>query len=70
MTVQEALQKSGFTSEQISALDPKLITIFSGIQTEADQAAAKAEAQTPEAQGLDRAAKGAFASMDKGAFSG
>ena len=33
-----------------------------------DAAAAKAEAATPEAQGLDRAAKGAFATMDKAAF--
>jgi hypothetical protein len=37
-------------------------------QAQVDAAAAKAEAATPEAQGLDRAAKGAFASMDKSAF--
>jgi hypothetical protein len=34
------------------------------------QAADKAMAATPEEQGLDRAAKGAFANMDKSAFSG
>jgi hypothetical protein len=28
----------------------------------------KAQAATPQAQGLDRAAKGAFANMDKAAF--
>jgi hypothetical protein len=33
-----------------------------------DAAQAKAEAATPEAQGLDRAAKGAFANMDKAEF--
>ena len=33
-----------------------------------DAAAAKAEAATPEAQGMDRAAKGAFANMDKTVF--
>lgn len=37
-------------------------------QATVDAAAAKAEAATPQAQGLDRAAKGAFAAMDKGAF--
>ena len=60
MTVQEALQKSGFTSEQISALDPKLITIFSGIQTEADQAAAKAEADRKAAEASVAASKAAL----------
>ena len=37
-------------------------------QASLDAAQAKAEAATPEAQGLDRAAKGAFANMDKAAF--
>ena len=37
-------------------------------QASVDAAQAKAEAATPEAQGLDRAAKGAFATMDKSAF--
>jgi len=37
-------------------------------QADIDAAQAKAEAATPEAQGLDRAAKGAFATMDKAAF--
>jgi len=37
-------------------------------QASIDAAQAKAEAATPEAQGLDRAAKGAFANMDKAAF--
>jgi len=37
-------------------------------QASVDAAQAKAEAATPEAQGLDRAAKGAFATMDKAAF--
>jgi len=39
-------------------------------QATIDAAQAKAEAQTPQAQGLDRAAKGAFATMDKTAFPG
>jgi hypothetical protein len=37
-------------------------------QASVDAASAKAEAATPEAQGLDRAAKGAFAKMDSSAF--
>jgi hypothetical protein len=39
-------------------------------QATIDQAQAKAEAATPQAQGLDRAAKGSFANMDKAAFPG
>ena len=39
-------------------------------QAEIDATAAKAEQQTPEAQGLDRAAKSAFAKSDAAAFSG
>lgn len=37
-------------------------------QADIDAAQTKAEAATPQAQGLDRAAKGAFATMDKVAF--
>ena len=37
-------------------------------QASIDAAQAKAEAATPQAQGLDRAAKGAFETMDKSAF--
>jgi hypothetical protein len=50
-TVTEILEQTGFTKEQIAALDPKLVTTFSGIMTDAEQkqaaavaAAAKAEA--------------------------
>lgn len=39
-------------------------------QAEIDAQQAKAEAATPEAEGLSRAAKGAFANMDKAAFGG
>lgn len=39
-------------------------------QADIDAAQAKAEAQTPMAQGLDRAAKSGFAALDKSAFSG
>jgi hypothetical protein len=43
-----------------------------GKQTDAanDMAASKAEQQTPEAQGLDRAARSAFTKMDSSAFGG
>ena len=51
MTVAEALAQSGFTPEQIAALDPKLVTTFSTILTTAESekssaaaAAARAEA--------------------------
>lgn len=51
MTVQEALLQSGFTKEQIDALDPRALTTFGGILTSAEQkekeareAAVKAEA--------------------------
>ena len=50
-TVAEILEQTGFTKEQIAALDPKLVTTFSGIMTDAEQkpscrrtAAAKAAA--------------------------
>jgi len=39
-------------------------------QADIDSAQAKAEAATPEAQGLERAARGAFTTMDKTAFGG
>jgi hypothetical protein len=51
-TVSELLKQSGLTDEQIAALDPKMVSSFSGILTSADserqaaqQAAAKAEAE-------------------------
>jgi hypothetical protein len=37
-------------------------------QASIDAAQTKAEAATPQAQGMDRAAKGSFASMDKAIF--
>ncbi len=55
-TVAEILEQTGFTKEQIAALDPKLVTTFSGIMTDAEQkqaaavtAAAKAAADAQSA---------------------
>lgn len=37
MTVEEVLKQSGFTDEQIKTLDPRAITVFSGVLTTADR---------------------------------
>lgn len=63
MTVQEILKQTGFTDEQIAALDARAITAFTGVMTTAElaqqaavQAAAKAEADRVAAQAaLDNA---------------
>jgi hypothetical protein len=56
-TVIETLMQTGFTKEQIEALDPKLVTVFTTIQTSADQA--KAEADRKEAEAKTKAEKAA-----------
>jgi hypothetical protein len=43
MTVEEVLRESGFTDEQIRAMEPKAITAFSGVLNEAQQARDAAE---------------------------
>lgn len=58
-TIAETLLQTGFTKEQIEALDPKLITVFTGIQTSADQAAVKAESDRVAAEQASAAAKAA-----------
>ena len=60
-TGKHTLKEQGKGTDQAHELD---------MQARQQAADAKAEAATPEAQGLDRAAKGAFASMDKAAFGG
>jgi hypothetical protein len=59
-TGKHALNEHGKTTDQANDM---------ALQKQ-QQAADKAMAATPEEQGLDRAAKGAFANMDKSAFSG
>jgi hypothetical protein len=49
-TVIETLMQTGFTKEQIEALDPKLVTVFTTIQTSAEQAKADAERKATEAK--------------------
>ena len=60
-TGKHALNEHGKTSDQANDM---------ALQKQQQAADAKAEASTPEAQGLDRAAKGAFANLDKPAFGG
>jgi hypothetical protein len=48
-TIAETLKATGFSDEQISALDPKLITVFTGIQTSAEQARDEAARKASEA---------------------
>ena len=60
-TGKHSLKEHGKTSDQANDLE---------LQQKQHEADAKAEAATPEAQGLDRAAKGAFAKMDATAFGG
>jgi hypothetical protein len=43
MTVEEVLRQSGFTNEQITALEPRAITAFTNVLTEAQQAREAAE---------------------------
>jgi hypothetical protein len=43
-TVEEVLRESGFTAEQIAALEPKAITAFSGVLSAADKERAEAKA--------------------------
>jgi hypothetical protein len=43
MTVEEVLLKSGFTQDEIKAMEPKAITAFSGVLSEAQQAREAAE---------------------------
>jgi hypothetical protein len=62
MTVQEALEQTGLTKEQIAALDAKVITGFSGILTTAEQAQATATAAAAKAE-ADRQA--AIAAQEK-----
>jgi hypothetical protein len=53
MTVEEVLRQTGFTDEQIKALDPKAITAFGGVLTAAEkerQEAATKEAAAKHAQ--------------------
>ena len=49
-TIAETLRATGMTDEQISALDPKLITVFTGIQTEAERKATEAAAAAQKAE--------------------
>jgi hypothetical protein len=49
-SIAEVLKQTGFTDEQISSLDPKLITVFTGIQTSAEQAKADATAAAQKAE--------------------
>ena len=60
-TGKHSLKEHGKTSDQANDLE---------LQQKQHEADAKAEAATPQAQGLDRAAKGAFAKMDATAFGG
>ena len=43
MTVEEVLRESGFTDDQIRAIEPKAITAFSGVLSQAQQAREQAE---------------------------
>lgn len=45
MTIAEVLAQTGFTAEQISALDPKLITALTSYHTESAAALSKAESE-------------------------
>jgi len=56
-TGKHTLKQQGSASDHVNDLE---------LQQKA--AAAKAQAETPQAQGLDRAAKSAFATQDKVAF--
>lgn len=49
-TVQEILKQTGFTDEQISALEPKAITAFSGVLSAAEQARQQAAADAARAE--------------------
>lgn len=59
MTVAEALKMSGMSDEQISALDARVMTTFSGILTTAEQAQADAVAKAAKAEQDYQAAKAA-----------
>jgi hypothetical protein len=51
MTVEEALRQSGFTNEQIRAMDPRAITAFGGVLTTAE--AERREAESARQQNVD-----------------
>jgi hypothetical protein len=56
-TVEEVLRQSGFTNEQIAALDQRAVTAFSGVLTEATKAQSAAEQQRAEAKAAQDAAE-------------
>jgi hypothetical protein len=45
MTVEEVLRQSGFTADQIAALEPRAITAFTGVLTAAEQERSRAEVE-------------------------
>jgi hypothetical protein len=57
MTVEEVLRQSGFTDEQIKALDPKAITAFTGVLTTAETERQTAEKERQDAQAAREAAE-------------
>lgn len=56
-TVAEILKQTGFTDEQIAALDPKAITAFSGVLSTAEQERATAQAAAAAAEAARQAAQ-------------
>lgn len=60
MTVQEVLKQSGFTDEQIAALDARAITAFSGVLTTAEQAQVAAATASAKAESERQAAQQAL----------
>jgi len=57
MTVEEVLKQSGFTEEQIKALDPKAITAFTGVLTNAETDRQTAEKERRDAAAAKEAAE-------------
>ena len=56
-TIQEVLKQTGFTDEQIAALDPKVVTAVGGVLTMAEQKEQTAQAAQAEATRLSQAAE-------------